>query len=245
MGAPTQPFYLVSFVVVALLLALAVALRLRRAPRDDPRGAAHLGRCCFCGESLGATPSRTLSVSVSDETLQPLACHDACLRRVVHPSIPLAIDAPGTAPLVVGAAWYRLAQRQPNELESALLRQFADEHPALLPHIGGLQVLSREFTGIGSLTRFEPAPEQPGERRETLAMAADLIVPACPARVLALLHCAGGRPQALESSTVDRWEGAYEGFAIAPRARVVAGAPPDAAVHGSMNGAAGRNGAGH
>jgi hypothetical protein len=50
-------------------------------------------QCCFCGhpiEEKGHDPV-TLNIPLDDGGTQQLPCHEACLRRVLHPSVPLAV----------------------------------------------------------------------------------------------------------------------------------------------------------
>ena len=48
-------------------------------------------QCCFCGETVpeqGAEPYE-LVLGTEDDALQQFYCHLACLRRALHPSVPL------------------------------------------------------------------------------------------------------------------------------------------------------------
>ena len=50
-------------------------------------------QCCFCGQSIeeqGSDPV-TLNIPLEGGGTQQLPCHAACLRRVLHPSVPLAV----------------------------------------------------------------------------------------------------------------------------------------------------------
>jgi hypothetical protein len=50
-------------------------------------------QCCFCGQTIverGGDPV-TLNVPLDGRGTQQLPCHAACLRRVLHPSVPLAL----------------------------------------------------------------------------------------------------------------------------------------------------------
>jgi hypothetical protein len=47
-------------------------------------------QCCFCGKPIEGK-ARHLVLEVDDEGTQDLPCHEECLRRVVHPAVPLAI----------------------------------------------------------------------------------------------------------------------------------------------------------
>jgi hypothetical protein len=50
-------------------------------------------QCCFCGQTIaerGPDPV-TLNIPLDGGGTQQLPCHAACLRRVLHPSVPLAL----------------------------------------------------------------------------------------------------------------------------------------------------------
>ena len=50
-------------------------------------------QCCFCGrpiEKRGNDPV-TLNIPLDDGGTQQLPCHAACLKRVLHPSVPVAV----------------------------------------------------------------------------------------------------------------------------------------------------------
>jgi hypothetical protein len=50
-------------------------------------------QCCFCGkevEDRGVEPI-LLTVVLENDAEQNLYCHADCLRRVLHPSVPLTI----------------------------------------------------------------------------------------------------------------------------------------------------------
>ena len=46
--------------------------------------------CCFCGQTIEDDP-HCLELELDDGGEQVLYCHADCLRRAVHPSVPLAI----------------------------------------------------------------------------------------------------------------------------------------------------------
>jgi hypothetical protein len=50
-------------------------------------------QCCFCGQSVASSGTDPVSITlpVPDGGTQELWSHAACLRRVLHPSVPLAI----------------------------------------------------------------------------------------------------------------------------------------------------------
>jgi hypothetical protein len=47
--------------------------------------------CCFCGESapIGSDDFLSLLISLPGGATQELWAHGACLRRAVHPSVPM------------------------------------------------------------------------------------------------------------------------------------------------------------
>jgi hypothetical protein len=58
------------------------------APLQQPASLVY--QCCFCGASIAEGTLRILVLEVSDGGSQELPCHEQCLRRAVHPSVPLA-----------------------------------------------------------------------------------------------------------------------------------------------------------
>jgi hypothetical protein len=54
---------------------------------DEPSNAV----CCFCGEDapIGSNDFLSLLVSLPHDATQELWAHGECLRRVVHPSVPM------------------------------------------------------------------------------------------------------------------------------------------------------------
>jgi len=46
-------------------------------------------QCCFCGRSIELEKPRPLVLPLDDGGSQELYCHEACLRRAIHPSVPL------------------------------------------------------------------------------------------------------------------------------------------------------------
>ncbi len=56
---------------------------------DEPLGY----QCCFCGKHVehGGIEPIQLTVVLENDAEQNLYCHAACLRKVLHPSVPLAL----------------------------------------------------------------------------------------------------------------------------------------------------------
>lgn len=104
-----------------------------------------------------------------------------------------------------------------SQFELAILSRIAAAVPPLLDLIPKLNVLSREFTGVGSFTRFrcqEPVPEL-GDKPITLQSIIN--VPSVEHGMGAVLFCKDGKPNTLETCTFgdEEWEGDYDGFSIA------------------------------
>jgi hypothetical protein len=102
----------------------------------------------------------------------------------------------------------------PNELESAILRHIASKEPFLLDRIPDLQVLSREFTGVGSRTRFQC--RETSDSKHRLSLNALITMPGVPNGMGAMLLCTGSEPEELEVFTYgdSLWAGNYEGFSL-------------------------------
>jgi hypothetical protein len=102
-----------------------------------------------------------------------------------------------------------------NELESAILSQLAKKCPALIDLIPSLHVLSREYTGVGSYTRFQSEPKQkiPGQQ---IGLDTLIVLPGVPSGLGAVLHCENGSPILLEIFTYgdEHWDGVPDGFSI-------------------------------
>jgi hypothetical protein len=115
----------------------------------------------------------------------------------------------------------RPGQLHPNEFERAILHSFASVLPPLLSRIDTLHVLSREFTGVGSFTRFQHDNVKPAESEPQLGLNhAEIHVPTVPSGLGAVLFCRGDYPTCLELFTYgdEHWDGDYDGFSIHPTA---------------------------
>jgi hypothetical protein len=110
-------------------------------------------------------------------------------------------------------------QLTPNGFEKAILQAIARDQPDLLGRIQALHVLSREFTGVGSFTKFSygEASESP---RHHLSLDALISLPGVPGGMGATLHMLGYEPECLEVYTfgTEAWDGTIEGFSIASAA---------------------------
>ena len=111
-------------------------------------------------------------------------------------------------------------QLTPNEFELAILQRIGAGHPALLPFIPKLHVMSRKYTGVGSFTDFlverDSPPSHPDLGDQALGLDAELILPGVPNGMGAVLFCTAGCPNCLETYTygADKWDGTFEGFSL-------------------------------
>ena len=107
----------------------------------------------------------------------------------------------------------RPGQLEPNEFEMAILTRFAQQEPPLAAHIQKLRVLSREFTGVGSFTRFQYEGAEP---ERVLTLESQISVLGVPSGLGSILFCRGDHPICLELYTFgdEYWDGVYEGYSI-------------------------------
>jgi hypothetical protein len=110
----------------------------------------------------------------------------------------------------------RPGQVEPNDLELAVLERIALKHPALRAHLTYLHVLSREFTGVGSYTRFTISDGDNKAPRTQFVLDGVIAMPNVENGMGAVLFCCEGRPECLETYTFGDalWDGEFEGFAI-------------------------------
>ena len=108
----------------------------------------------------------------------------------------------------------RPGQLEPNEFEATLLKRFATQDPSL--SIDSLHVLSREFTGVGSFTKFLCGGSGETKWDRDLVLGAGISMPGVPSGLGAVLFCAGNQPNCLEIYTFgdEHWDGVYDGFAV-------------------------------
>ena len=100
-----------------------------------------------------------------------------------------------------------------NEFETAILRQISRDNPTVLQSISDLSVLSREFTGVGSYTKFRSA--ETSEPRTHLSLDLLIEMPGVPIGMGAVLFLVDSKPQELEIYTYgDPWDGKSDGFTI-------------------------------
>ena len=105
-------------------------------------------------------------------------------------------------------------QLEPNEFEIALLKRFAAQDPSL--SVDSLHVLSLEFTGVGSFTKFLCHGSGETKWDRDLRLGVVISMPGVPSGLDAILFCTGNHPNFLEICTFgdEHWDGLYEGFVI-------------------------------
>lgn len=109
----------------------------------------------------------------------------------------------------------RPGRTEPNELELAILDRIAIKEPGLRGRVRQLRVLGREFTGVGSFTRFRCEGSSTDARDRQVGLDASIAMPGVPNGMGAVLFCKGDQPECLEIYTYDdHWDGAYDGFTI-------------------------------
>ena len=108
----------------------------------------------------------------------------------------------------------RPGQRDLNELELAIISALSETRPSLRELTPKLHVLSREFTGVGSYTKFLCSGSSPDLNSERLGLGVLINMPGVPSGLGAVLFCEGGQPNMLEVYTHgnEPWDGVYDGF---------------------------------
>ncbi len=107
-------------------------------------------------------------------------------------------------------------QLEPNEFEIAILTCLADQEPWLHDVIQFLHVLSREYTGVGSFTRFKYEDTEAQRQNRQISLESLIHMPGVPNDMGAVLFCIGNQPECLEIYTFgnDHWDGVFDGFSI-------------------------------
>ena len=88
----------------------------------------------------------------------------------------------------------RPGQPEPNEFELAILARIALAHPVVRPFVRSLRVLSREFTGVGSYTKFACNVVGGEGERQHIGLDELISVPHVPHGMGAVLFVEQGRP---------------------------------------------------
>lgn len=112
----------------------------------------------------------------------------------------------------------RPGQLTPDDLELAILRCISKKQPSIVESIEKLHVLSREFAGVGSFTRFHLDDVAADASTQHVGLDALINVPGVPKGMGAVLFCKGVKPEVLEVYTCgdDHWDGVHDGFSIEP-----------------------------
>jgi hypothetical protein len=107
----------------------------------------------------------------------------------------------------------RPGQTSLNELEEAILLEFAAKLPSLKEVIPALHVSSREFTGVGFFTNFEAMRVEGLGNQYILGKVVH--VPRLESGLTAVLMGEAGEIDCLEVvANGELWDGRYDGFAI-------------------------------
>ena len=108
-------------------------------------------------------------------------------------------------------------QLKPNDFEFAILHRLARQEPFIVFSTRRLHVLSREFTGVGSYTKFELDEAASGSPARQIGLEARINMPGVANGMGAVLFCRGEQAECLEVYTYgDHWDGSYDGFSIEP-----------------------------
>jgi len=110
----------------------------------------------------------------------------------------------------------RPGQLTPNEFENALLEYLVSKEPSLTESIQRLHVLSREYTGVGSFTRFTCEGQDENAPMHSVNLDTSIKMPGVPNGMGAVLFLKGGKPDCLEVFAYgdDHWDGVFDGFSI-------------------------------
>ena len=113
----------------------------------------------------------------------------------------------------------RPGQIDVNDLEKAILEHLVSQELLICEPVHRLHVLSREFTGVGSFTRFACEGSGVSGSEKPISLDALINIPGIPNGMGAVLFLKGGKPECLEIFTYgDLWDGIYDGFSIEPTA---------------------------
>jgi len=110
----------------------------------------------------------------------------------------------------------RPGQLKPNDFELAILRRLAASEPWLAKFLEDLHVLSREFTGVGSFTKFLLDETNADSAPRHVGLKGCIAMPGVPNGLFAELFCQGEHPSMLEVASCgsDLWDGVYGGFSF-------------------------------
>jgi hypothetical protein len=113
----------------------------------------------------------------------------------------------------------RPGQLKPNDFEVAILECISSREPSLIASAARLHVLSREYTGVGSYTRFLISePSDDAIKQQVVDLGALINMPGVQHGMGATLFLRAGEPECLEVFTYgeEHWDGTYDGFYIEP-----------------------------
>lgn len=110
----------------------------------------------------------------------------------------------------------RPGQLKPNDFERAILERIASKESLIRGSVERLHVLSREFTGVGSFTKFNCEESGVDGSEQHVGLGPLIKMPGVPNGMGAALFLKGGKPECLEVFTYgnDHWDGVYDGFSI-------------------------------
>jgi hypothetical protein len=110
----------------------------------------------------------------------------------------------------------RPGQLEPNEFELAILARLERQDPSLGGSLERLHVLSRQFTGVGSFTKFRCNESTPGTSQRHVGLDALIRMPGVPNGMGAVLFLNENQPECLEVYTYghELWDGVHDGFFI-------------------------------
>jgi hypothetical protein len=110
----------------------------------------------------------------------------------------------------------RPGQIEPNEFERTILDRIAAKSPSLRKYLEHLHVLSREFTGVGSYTKFKCQEKGAQFAEQRIGLDYLIVMPNVQNGMGAVLLCTGEQPKCLETYTFgdELWDGVFEGFVI-------------------------------
>ena len=103
-----------------------------------------------------------------------------------------------------------------NDFEKAIFEHIAKYEPSINHLIHNLNVLSREFTGVGSFTNLYSEIEEPLLGNKRIGIKGQIKVPNVPSGLDAIIFCENGKIKVLEICTFgsEHWNGNYIGFII-------------------------------
>jgi hypothetical protein len=110
----------------------------------------------------------------------------------------------------------RPGQLTTTEFESAILQRLAHQLPPLKLCVANLHVLSREFTGVGTFTHFQPSSSLTSLPDGAYSLDVLINMPGVPNGMGAALFIKDGYADFLETFTFgsEHWDGMCYGFSI-------------------------------